>query len=388
MSKTVAVIPARGGSKSIPNKNIKYFAGKPLIYWTLQAAENAQVVDEVYVSTDSEDIAKTVLSFQFSKVRVIDRSPETATDEASTESVLLEFAERVHFDTLFLIQATSPLLMSCDLDRAMFQYLESNCNSMLSVVCQKRFVWTVSGAGAIPVNYDYNDRPRRQEFDGFYVENGAFYITGRDDLIRSKSRLSGKIALYEMPAHAYYELDEPLDWPILETVARRSISLPLSDLTKSIKTLILDVDGVLTDGSVFYDRSGESLLSFSRIDGKGLELLRQSGIDVWVISAENSEITRQRCRKLQIENTFLGIRDKLKLAKDLAERHKLSPQNIAVIGDDVQDLSLLHWCGFSAAPRNAVDSVKNHVDYVCTRNGGSGCVREVVDLIMSSKDIK
>ena len=172
--KTVALIPVRGGSKSIPLKNIKPIAGKPLVYWTVRAACECASIDRVYVATDSDRIKEAVESFRqgeevdlLGKAVVIGRSAESASDTASTESAMLEFAQRVDFETIVLIQATSPLLKGEDLDRGFAAYEEEGTDSVLSVVRQKRFHWATDENGfAHPTNYDVFHRPRRQEFDG------------------------------------------------------------------------------------------------------------------------------------------------------------------------------------------------------------------------------
>ncbi len=159
MAKTVALIPARGGSKSIPLKNIKDICGQPLIYWTAKAACEAESVDQVFIATDSEDIRKAVCKFRdneknfFNKLQLIDRSAENANDTASTESVMLEFAEKVQFDNIILIQATSPLLQGKDIDKGYQLYQEKDTDSVLSVVEQKRFLWAEDQNGfAMPLN--------------------------------------------------------------------------------------------------------------------------------------------------------------------------------------------------------------------------------------------
>ena len=177
----VAFIPVRGGSKSIPLKNIKEIAGKPLVYWTAKAANDCKYIDKVYIATDSELIKNTVESFGLSKVNVIGRGADTATDTASTESVMLEFAQTYDFDNIVLVQATSPLLMESDIERGFEILEEKGTDSVLSVVRQKRFHWAINEQGyAYSTNYDVFHRPRRQEFDGYLVENGAFYITSKE----------------------------------------------------------------------------------------------------------------------------------------------------------------------------------------------------------------
>ena len=212
--KLVAFIPARGGSKSIPLKNIKPIAGKPLIYWTIEAALNTSCIEQVFVSTDCEKIKSCVEQLGNKKVSVISRSPETATDTASSESALLEFCQNHDFDDVFFIQATSPLLTAQNLSGAWRKY--KNFDSMVSVVRQKRFIWHKKDSCSIAQNYDFKSRPRRQDFDGFLVENGAFYLSSRKKILESGCRISGNIGLYEMPEKTYFEIDEPEDWVIVE----------------------------------------------------------------------------------------------------------------------------------------------------------------------------
>ena len=218
----VAFIPVRGGSKSIPLKNIKEIAGKPLVYWTLKAANDCGNIDRVYVSTDSELIKKTVEGFGMKKVMVVGRSEETASDTASTESAMIEFAEQFQFDNIFLIQATSPLLSAADLEGGYRLYCQKDTDSVFSAVKQKRFHWANNEDGfAYPLNYDVFHRPRRQEFEVYYVEKGAFFITSRALLLKSRNRISGNIRLYEMDDASYFEIDEPSDWIIIEALLKR-----------------------------------------------------------------------------------------------------------------------------------------------------------------------
>jgi len=218
MGRLIAFIPARAGSKSIPNKNIKDFNGKPLIHWVINAALNCDLIDHVYVSTNGSEIAEKVKIISNPKLSVVNRSEETSTDAASTESAMLEFSNNHKFEHIILIQPTSPLLHYSELKKAIDKYYINKADSLLSVVRQKRFIWEENENQASPVNYDPLSRPLRQEFEGFYVENGAFYITSRKALINSNSRISGYIIFYEMHEHSYFEIDEPSDWIIAESL--------------------------------------------------------------------------------------------------------------------------------------------------------------------------
>lgn len=212
-----AFIPLRGGSKSIPLKNIQPIGGKPLAWWTVQAALDCMAIGQVYVATDSEAIRACLLPLACERLSVIGRSPETATDTASTESAMIEFAATQAAENILLIQATSPLLTTRDLDEGIALFEHSGADSLLTVVPQKRFIWQREASGlANPVNYDPLKRPRRQDFSAYHVENGAFYISRRAGLLQHGCRLFGNMAAHEMCEESYFELDEPSDWAVIE----------------------------------------------------------------------------------------------------------------------------------------------------------------------------
>lgn len=216
--KIIALIPLRGGSKSIPYKNIKEIAGKPLCYWVLEAAKNSEYIDEVYVSTEDEKIKKTAEALGLG-VKISDRPKELAQDTTPTESVMMDFIGRIEdFDLLVLIQATSPLTTSENIDRAIEQFFREECDSLFSGVLLKKFYWTKDGQ---PLNYNPMMRPRRQDFEGVINENGAFYITKKDILEKYKNRLGGKIGIYAMPEYMDIDIDEPGDWPAVEKLLKK-----------------------------------------------------------------------------------------------------------------------------------------------------------------------
>lgn len=219
----IAFIPARCGSKSIPFKNVKDFCGKPLIYWNLVALQNSKNIDKIYVATDCYKIKNIVEGFDLSKVIVYDREEENANDTASTESVMLEFINKTNLgndDLFFLVQATSPLTQTIDFDRALEQLQQENADSLLTCIREKSFFWNKNGT---PKNYDYLNRPRRQDFDGELVENGAFYINKIGNIKKAKNRLSGKITIFEMESFASIDIDEEDDWLIAEKLMNKYI---------------------------------------------------------------------------------------------------------------------------------------------------------------------
>ncbi len=170
----IGFIPVRGGSKSIPWKNIKKLNGRPLLYWVIDAALKCRYLEKLIISTDSELIREKVFQYKSAniasnKLKCIGRSSATATDTASTESSMLEYARNYPFKHIVLIQATSPLLTANDLEQAIDKYFAGQYDSLLSLVRQKRFIWQENGQIVFPENYDPGKRPRRQDFTGILV---------------------------------------------------------------------------------------------------------------------------------------------------------------------------------------------------------------------------
>jgi len=219
----IAFIPARCGSKSIPFKNIKNFCGRPLIYWNLKALEDSTNIDQIYVATDCENIKSIVDQFKFSKVSVFERSKENSQDKSTTESVMLEFLSNFIFndnDIFLLVQATSPLTQTKDFDSAIGQYKKENTDSLLSCVRTNNFFWN---SNSQPLNYDYKNRPMRQDVKGILMENGAFYISKIGGIIKNKNRLNGTISIYEMAEYTAVEVDEAVDWIIAEAMMNKYV---------------------------------------------------------------------------------------------------------------------------------------------------------------------
>ena len=385
----VAFIPVRGGSKSIPLKNIKPISGKPLVYWTVKAACGCKYIDKVYVATDSDKIRETVESFKsgteaelFSKAQVIGRSAESASDTASTESAMLEFAENYEFDNIVLVQATSPLLMSEDLERGFEAFAEEGTDSVLSTVRQKRFHWGNDGNGfAHPTNYDVFHRPRRQEFDGYLVENGAFYITSKTDLLKTKNRGSGNIKAIEMNEDTFFEIDEPSDWVIIEALMKKNgITAPKE--VPEIKMFLTDCDGCLTDGGMYYSEHGDELKKFNTRDGMGFALLQKKGIITGIITSEDVDLNRRRAEKLKLDILESGCKDKVAAVKRICLERGIDLENVAYVGDDINDLEVVKMVGLGCCPADAMPEVREAAKYVTKVQGGEGVIREVSELLL------
>ena len=389
MKKVIAFIPVRGGSKSIPLKNIKPLCGKPLVCWNIDALEACALVDEVIVATDSDDIWQTVESRNYNKTKLYRRSAQNASDTASTESVMLEYmeyAKLVDDNVFMLVQATSPLTEAEHFTEALQLYGDGKYDSMLTCVRNYRFFWNEDGSS---INYDYMKRPRRQNFSGMLMENGAFYINTVKNIFANGNRLGGKIGIYEMPEYTSTEIDEPDDWMILEKLMRKYKSEFASQKAKSnIKLFITDVDGTLTDGGMYYSENGDELKKFNTRDGMGLQMLREVGIKTAIITSEDRKLNQRRAEKLKVDYLRQGKVNggKVAVANEIAAEMGISMQEVAYIGDDVNCCELLSLVGLAACPADACEKVKNIVGInVMNKKGGEGCVREFTELIIKAK---
>ena len=220
MNNITAFIPARGGSKGIPEKNIKEFAGKPLVVHSIEYALNCSQIDEVVVSTDDDKIAKIARK---TGAKIVKRPPELSTDSATTESAIHHFVNKFNKkpDILVLLQPTNPFRPKGSLDNALTHFTNNGFDSLLSIVPTHRFFWRIKDDQTTFAEYDYLNRPRRQDMkldDIRYVENGSLYIFTRKHFDKTGNRLGGKIGYVEWPEEYSMEIDTPLDFSMVEKI--------------------------------------------------------------------------------------------------------------------------------------------------------------------------
>lgn len=382
--KQIAFIPVRGGSKSIPLKNLKLFCGKPLIYWVLNAASNVSDIDEIIVATDSLKIENVVKNLAIPKVKLYKRDDINAQDHSSTESVMLEYIKKSSLndeDRFILIQATSPLLTTTDLEKGINTIDNNDCDSVLSCVETKRFFWDKKGT---PINYDFKSRPRRQDFSGMLMENGAFYINTVKNIVKYENRLSGKIATSLMEEYTAVEIDEPEDWIIAEALMKRFNPAPSQN--NKIKLVLSDVDGVLTDAGMYYSETGDEFKKFNTRDGMGFQMLRENGFLTGIITSENTKIVSDRAKKVKADYLFQSKKHggKLEAAIEICEKENIDLCNVAYIGDDINCFELLSQVGFAACPKDAAKVIKDVDNIVILENkGGKGVFREFAEHLIN-----
>ncbi|MGY1743499.1 MULTISPECIES: cytidylyltransferase domain-containing protein [unclassified Blastococcus] len=371
------VVPARGGSKGIPRKNLAVVGGRPLIAWTVAAACGA-AVDRVVVSTDSADIAAVAALYGGRRVEVHERSAESATDTASSESVLVEAVRDLAVTgDVALVQATSPLLTSAVLDEVAARL--ATHDSALTVVRRHAFRWVGEDGAGRALNYDPAARPRRQDWSGDLVETGAVYATSVDRLLATGVRISGRIGLVETGEAESAEIDTPTDLVVADALLRARGLRPAKAVPGPVRLVVADVDGVLTDNGLTYGTVATETKTFSARDGKGFQLLREAGVRTALLTSERHPSVSERAQKLRVDDCVLGSTDKLADLVALGERHGVPLAEIAYVGDDVHDVPAMVAAGVAAAPADARPEAKDVADVVLPAAGGAGAFRALAD---------
>jgi len=384
---SLAIIPARGGSKGIPGKNLRLLTGKPLIAHTIEHARQARAVNRVVVSTDDPEIASVS---QLYGAEVVFRPPEISGDIASSESALLHALEHLvktegyNPDLVVFLQCTSPLTSPEDIDGTVQALIEEDADSALAVTPFHHFLWQRDKQGNIRgVNHDKSTRPLRQEREPQYLETGAVYVIRTQGFLKAKHRFFGKTVMYVMPRERYWEIDDPIDLTIIEVLLKKQQDqVKIRLLPETVAALVLDFDGVFTDNSVLVSQNGIEAVICNRSDGAGLSKLKKAGIAVLVLSAEENPVVSARCRKLGLE-CLQGLQDKEAAMLEWLERERISPANVIYVGNDVNDLPCMELVRCSVAVSDAHPDILSMVRIVLTKPGGRGAIREICDLIMT-----
>ncbi|MBI4343010.1 MAG: acylneuraminate cytidylyltransferase family protein [Candidatus Omnitrophica bacterium] len=218
-SRVLAIIPARGGSKGMPRKNLRLLGGEPLIVHTIRHAQQATQIDHIAVSTDDEEIAAVSRT---TGADVIRRPAELATDTASSEASLLHALDVlareqwIRPELVVLLQCTSPLRAPDDIDRAIATLRRQRADSLFSACRSHAFVWRHTARGPICLTYDFRRRKPRQQLPPAWVENGSIYLTTSAALRKSRNRLSGTIAVHEMSPLDSFQVDTEEDFALIE----------------------------------------------------------------------------------------------------------------------------------------------------------------------------
>lgn len=386
--KALAVIPARGGSKGIPRKNLIALAGRPLIVHSIEQAQAARHIDRVVVSTDDPEIEQVALA---AGAQVVRRPAEISGDDASSESALLhslnylQKTENYAPDLLAFLQCTSPLTLSEDIDGTIDALLRHEADTALAVVPFHYFLWRQSHDGsAVGVNHDSAVRQLRQQREPQYLEAGAVYVMRVSGFLQARHRFFGRTVMHVMPIERCHEIDEITDLDIAEARLReRQRRNRAAALPPKIDAIVFDFDGVMTDNRVLVQDQTEAVWC-DRSDGLGVEMLRQAGFQLLVLSKEQHPVVSARCRKLNVP-CLQGVDDKAATLRTWLAERGLNPAHCVYLGNDDNDVPCLMMVGCGVVVADCYPRARRAAKIVLNCRGGYGAVRELADLVLAHR---
>ena len=399
----LAVIPARGGSKGIPRKNIKNFAGYPLIAYSIQAALNSKYVTRTIVSTDDQEIADIARSFgaEVPFLRPEEFAQDATLDFPVFENLLEMLLAKENYTPDFVIQLrpTSPIRPVHLVDDAVEIILNNpETDSVRGVVPSGQNpykMWKIDHetgwmSGLLMVDgitEPYNSA--RQALPE------TFWQTGHIDVIRTKiiseqKSMSGKkIKPIHINPDFTVDIDKPSDWRRAEwLVWNGGLDMVIPgkkrrQLPKKVELVVFDFDGVMTDDIVYVNQAGVEMVAANRRDGMGISLMHKAGIKMIVMSSEKNLVVKERCKKLNLP-VIQGIEEKSSILQNYLDEKNIDNNNVIYIGNDVNDLPCFPIVGCAFVPSDAHPSALRQADIVLQHKGGNGAVREICDLILNS----
>ena len=408
MTEILALIPARGGSKGIPRKNIRSFAGYPLIAWSIAAAKQSALVTRIIVSTDDEEIAAVARDWGAETPFL--RPPEFAQDKTTDLPVFehalkfLEDVEGYHPEVVVQLRPTSPIrpqTMVDDAIRILLEHDDADCVRGVVPAGQNPFkMWRFNGEGK-PLN-------PLLEVDGIAEPYNAprqilppvYWQTGHIDAIRvstivNKKSLTGDV-IYPLLIDPKYtvDIDTLPDWAKYEALVYSGLEMaspgkPRRAMPEMIKMIICDFDGVVTDNLVITDQDGKESVTASRSDSMHSKALREKGVEVMILSSEPNPVVMARAKKMGVEAMHgIGMQDKGRVMREVLEQKNVKAENVVYVGNDLNDLPCFEIAGWSVAVADAYPEVIRAADHVLTKTGGHGAIRELCELILKYIDPK
>ncbi len=381
----LAIIPARGGSKAIPRKNLLPFCGKPLIAWMILAARAAPSINRVVVSTDDAEIGRVAREYG---AEVVWRPDEISDDRSSSESALLHALERLERsayrpDLVVFLQCTAPLTTTGDIESVVQTLIADDADSALAVTDFHEFVWRQAGDNAVGVNHDKSHRLMRQELEPTYVECGSVFVMRACGFRKHRHRFFGKTSICVVPRQRYCDINDHSDVVVAEVLMRRRLMAEReSMIPPDLQAMVFDFDGVFTDNRVFVDQNGSEAVYCSRADGLGISRLQDLGLHLLVLSSETNPVVEARCRKLGLK-VIDSTRNKWPVLSEWLSKRGIQPHQAAYLGNDHNDLDCLSEVGCGVAVGDAFPEVKTAADLVLSARGGRGAVREMCELLLN-----
>ena len=403
MTEILALIPARGGSKGIPRKNIRNFAGYPLIAWSIAAGKQAACVTRIVVSTDDEEIAAVAREYgaETPFLRPSEFAQDNTPDLPVFEHALQWLGEKEDYKPGIVVQLrpTSPIRPKHCVDSAvsiLLEHPDADCvRGVVPAGQNPHKMWRFSGEG----------QPMKPllEVDGIAEPYNAprqllppvYWQTGHIDAIRvstikQKRSLTGDV-IYPLVIDPRYtvDIDTLSDWAKYELLVASGVEIVTPGkmrrpMPERVDLVICDFDGVITDNRVWVDQDGTESVAAYRSDSIRVKELRAIGIEVMILSSEPNRVVEARARKMGVQAIHgVGIHEKGHAMRDILQQKNIRAENVVYIGNDLNDLPCFEIAGWSVAVADAYPEVIRAADFVLSKGGGHGALREVCDLLLS-----
>ncbi|MFG3355280.1 cytidylyltransferase domain-containing protein [Streptomyces sp. NPDC048001] len=386
----LAVIPARGGSKGVPAKNLAPVAGVPLVARAVRACLDAPLVTHVAVSTDDPAIAAAARA---AGAEVVHRPAAIAGDTATSESAVLhaldahEALSGTPARAVLLVQCTSPFVTAEDVQGVARAVVEEGADSAVTVAPFHGFLWREeppAAPGGRPgpggVNHDPAHRPRRQDRPQDLLETGAAYAMDAEGFRAAGHRFFGHTALVRTDPARVLEVDDPHELARARALAPLLDDSPLPTRAE-VDAVVLDFDGTQTDDRVLVDADGREFVAVHRGDGLGVARMRAAGLRLLILSTEQNPVVAARARKLGIP-VLHGIDRKDAALKQWAEEQGVALDRVLYAGNDVNDLPCFAVAGWPVAVASAHGAVRAAARAVTAAPGGEGAVREIAGWLL------
>jgi N-acylneuraminate cytidylyltransferase len=379
----ILIIPARGGSKGIPKKNLQKVNGISLIERALRTAIKSKV-DKIIVSTDDLEISKISEKY---KVIVHNRSNLNSSDKASTESVILEVIKDLGQNwppetVVGFYQVTSAFVRPETINECFFQ--SGKGFSAFSAVEFHSFVWE-ENSNWLPVNHPLVHRPRRQDLTQKVKETGAVYTFPLNEFKEKKYRFCSAAYPVKVETLSSFEIDEQSDLKLANLIATQfeTVNFKLSNLIRP-KILFTDFDGCLTNDKVKVNIFGKENVVVNRKDGLAVKRLKKLGIQVVIATTETNEVVAVRAKKMNIE-ILKGLENKVEAITSFLSQRNLSWADIWYLGNDVNDLGPVEKAALSFCPIDASPEIFSKSQVVLSRRGGEGLLAEIASRLESGE---
>ncbi|MFE6762999.1 cytidylyltransferase domain-containing protein [Streptomyces sp. NPDC057689] len=385
----LAVIPARGGSKGVPAKNLARVGGVPLVARAVRACLASGEVTDVVVTTDAPAVAEAARAAaealgEGARLHCVQRPENIAGDTATSEAAVLHALDAYEAmrdrtaDVVLLVQCTSPFLTREDIDGVAAAVAREGADTAVTVAPFHGFLWrdgTAVEDHNYGVNHDKRVRPRRQDRPEDLLETGAAYAMDAAGFRTHRHRFFGHTALVRTDPARVLEIDDPHDLARARALAPVVDPAPLPT-RDDVDAVVLDFDGTQTDDRVLVDADGRETVSVHRGDGLGIAALRKAGIPLLILSTEQNPVVAARAHKLRVP-VLHGVDRKDLALKQWCDEQSLAPERVMYVGNDVNDLPCFALAGWPVAVASAHDSVRAAARAVTTTPGGSGAVREI-----------